>query len=393
MTIKRRYCRGMSDGTPGPASGNGIDGVELGPRRRDHGDQFFSAPSDAPRVRWRTDLLSAGFIAALLFFLVLVAGEGSSFDANVLRFVGDLPGWVLWLGQAAYTVGVCYGFGLLIGVGLLAHDRLELLRDMVLAALLSIAVTVLLTQLINDRWPEFAFLDLNPTRHTFPAFFVSASAAIQAAASPHLTAPVRKIGWTIILMAVGGSVLGGVTTVSDALGGLLVGLLAAAITRYVLGTTAGLPSTNRISGGLADLNVHTTDLHYLDEQPPTSILLIGTSADGIPLFVSVLGRDSWNARRWTRWWKAAWYQPQGAQGGSDRRQQFEHEALAMVLSRQRGVSVPTLVARVGQTTLEDRDPGCRTSRSHPLGRRSRGGRRRPAQHDMGSASTSFTMLV
>ena len=75
------------------------------------------------------------------------------------------------------------------------------------------------------------------------------------------------------------------TTVSDALGGLLVGLLAAAITRYVLGTTAGLPSTNRISGGLADLNVHTTDLHYLDEQPPTSILLIGTSADGIPLFV------------------------------------------------------------------------------------------------------------
>ena len=244
------------------------------------GSRSSPLPSDAPRVRWRTDLFSAGFIAALLCFLILVAGEGSSFDTNVLQFVGDLPDWVLWLGQAAYTVGVCYGFGLLIGVGFVARGRLNLVRDMFLASLLSITVTVMLTRLIDNRWPEFAFFDLNATRETFPAFFVSTLVAIQAAASPHLTAPVRKIGWTIVLAAVAGSVVGGVTTVSDALGGLLVGLFAAAIIRYALGTTAGLPSTNRIGAGLADLGVDTTDLNYVGEQPMASLLLQGTAPTG-----------------------------------------------------------------------------------------------------------------
>ena len=103
-----------------------------------HGIQVFSAPSDAPRVRWRTDLISAGFTSALLIFLIIVAGEGSSFDDNTLAFVGDLPGWLLWLGQAAYIVGVLYAFGLLIGVGFVARGRLELLRDMLLAAVLAV---------------------------------------------------------------------------------------------------------------------------------------------------------------------------------------------------------------------------------------------------------------
>ncbi|MDX2378241.1 MAG: lysylphosphatidylglycerol synthase transmembrane domain-containing protein, partial [Acidimicrobiia bacterium] len=258
----------------------------------------------------------------------------------------------LWLGQAAYVVGVVYAFGLFIGVGIFAKDRLELLRDLLLAAVLAVVAVVLLSQWLDDRWPELAFFDLDQTRETFPAFFVTTSVAIQAAASPHLTAPMRKIGWTFILAAVGASVLGGVTTVSDALGGLLVGLIAAALVRYALGTSAGLPSTNRIRSGLADLGVEMTDLEYTGEQPAGSIVLTGTSSDGIKLFVGGLGRDSWNTRRWTRLWKSAWYQDQGAQYGSDRRQQVEHEALAMLLADQSGAPVPELVT-VGMTARDD----------------------------------------
>jgi uncharacterized protein (TIRG00374 family) len=317
-----------------------------------HGIQVFSAPSDAPRVRWRTDLISAGFNSALLIFLIIVAGAGSSLDQNVLGFVGDLPGWLLWLGQTAYVVGVLYAFGLLIGVGIFARGRLELLRDMVLAAVLAVVIILVLTQWLDSRWPEFAFFDLQQTRDTFPAFFVTTSAAIQAAASPHLTAPMRKIGWTMIAVAVAASVFGGVTTVSDAIGGLLVGLIAAALIRYVFGTSAGLPSTNRIRAGLGDLGVQVDELRYTDNQPAGSVVLTGTSHDGTPLFVSGLGRDSWGTRRWTRIWRAAWYQDQGAQYGSDRRQQVEHESLVMLLADQAGVSVPGLVT-VGMTDRDD----------------------------------------
>ena len=186
------------------------------------GVQVFAAPSDAPRVRWRTDLISAGFTTAVLAFLIIVAGQGSSFDRNTLEFIGDLPGWLLWLGQVAYVVGVVYSFGLLIGVGVFARGRLELLRDMVLAAGLAVVAVLVLTWWLDSRWPEFAFFDLQQPRETFPAFFVTTATAVQAAASPHLTAPMRKIGWTFISAAAIASVLGGVTTVSDATGAVLV---------------------------------------------------------------------------------------------------------------------------------------------------------------------------
>ena len=320
--------------------------------RPHEGIQIFSAPSDAPRVRWRTDLISAGFTAALLFFLILVAGEGSSLDRNTLEFVGDLPGWLLWLGQAAYAVGVMYSFGLLIGVAFFARHRLELLRDMVLAAVLAVVIVLLLTWWLDNRWPEFAFFDLQQTRDTFPAFFVTTATAIQAAAAPHLTAPMRKIGWTFISAAAIASVFGGVTTVSDATGAVLVGLIAAALIRYVFGTSAGLPSTNRIKAGLADLGVSVGELRYGDEQPVGAVVLVGASPDGAPLFVGGLGRDAWSTRRWTRLWREAWFQDQGAQYGSDRRQQVEHEALVMLLAHQGGVSVPGLLA-VGTTDTGD----------------------------------------
>jgi uncharacterized protein (TIRG00374 family) len=319
---------------------------------RHHGVQVFAAPSDAPRVRWKTDLIAAGSAAVLGLLLIVIAGDGSTFDDLTLDFAGGLPSWLLWLCQAAYGMGVLYGIGLLIGVGLFARGRLEVFRDMVLAALLSVAIVVGLTQLIDGRWPEFALFDLDQTRNTFPAFFVTTATAIQAAASPWLTAPMRKIGWAFVLGAVMASVLGTVTTFSDALGGLLVGLFAAAITRYVFGTSAGLPSTTRVRLGLADLGVEMDTLTYFHKQPEDSNVLVGDSTDGRSLFVTLLGRDSWSSRRWTRWWKRAWYQDHEAQYGSDRRQQVEHESLALLLAQQHGVSVPALVA-VGMTSFDD----------------------------------------
>ena len=124
---------------------------------------------------------------------------------------------------------------------------------MVLAVVFAAVVVLVLTRFIDERWPEFAFFELDETANTFPAFFVTAAAATQASASPFLSAPMRKIGWTAILLAAFAAVFGSVAEVSDVAGGLLVGLFAAAIVRYIFGTTAGLPSTSRVKAGLVDL--------------------------------------------------------------------------------------------------------------------------------------------
>ena len=148
-----------------------------------HGFHVFSAPSDAPRVRWKTDLISAGFTATMTLVLILVAGQRSDVDETALDWVGALPGWLLWLAQAAYVVGVLYGLGLLIGVGLFAKGRWEVLRDMLLAAVFAVVIALVLTAFVDERWPEFAFFDLDKTRYTFPAIIVTTAAATQAAAS------------------------------------------------------------------------------------------------------------------------------------------------------------------------------------------------------------------
>jgi len=322
------------------------------PRLRSHGVQVFSAPSDAPRVRWSTDLVSAGFNTGLLVFLIVVAGEGSTLDRATLEFTVQLPGWLLWICQAIYVVGVLYAFALLTGIGLFARGRLELLRDMLLAGLLAVAAVLLLTRFIDERWPEFAFFELDTTAETFPAIFITTGAAIQAAASPHLTAPLRKIGWTFLLGAAIAAVFGGVTTVSDAVGGLLVGLVSAALIRYAFGTTAGLPSRGRVADGLGDLGLDVRDLAYVDDQPVVATVMTATTTDGSPVLVLVLGRDSWTTRRWTRLWRFAWYHDEGNQHGSDRRQEVEHEALTMLLADRAGVAVPGLVL-VGMSARDD----------------------------------------
>ena len=99
----------------------------------------------------------------------------------------------------------------------------------------------------------------------------------------------RKLGWTIILAATAASILGGVTTFSDAVGALLVALFAAAITRYTFGTSAGLPSTGRVRAGLVDLGLQVESLSYFDPDLPGSVVLSGTTTDGEAVRISVLG--------------------------------------------------------------------------------------------------------
>ena len=134
--------------------------------------------------------------------------------------------------------------------------------------------------------------------------------------------------------------------------GVLVGLIAAAVVRYLLGTSTGLPSTDRLRDGLADLGIQMNRLTYLREQPLAALVLSGVTSDGRNVFVYGLGRDAWSARRQSRLWRRAWYQNDDAQFGSDRRQQIEHESLAMLLADRAGVSVPDLVT-VGMTRTDD----------------------------------------
>lgn len=315
--------------------------------------EVFSAPSDAPRVRRINDLVGAVGAAVALLVVALVAWDGAAFDAGWAALVASLPGLVGWAAQVVYLAAVAYAVALLVvAVAVLARHRGELVRDLVAAAALAVAAVVALSRWFDHRWPDLALLQLDRTATTFPALFVAAAVAVHAAAAPHLVAPLRASAGRLVLAGAVASTVSGLTQPTDVLGAVLVGLLAAAVVRYALGTTAGLPSMERVRSGLAELGVAVGDLRLRDQQPTASTVLEATGPDGTPLLVRVLGRDAWAAGRWARRWRFAWYQDDGSQHASTRREQVEHEALAMVLGSRAGVRLPELVA-VGASAEQD----------------------------------------
>jgi len=321
-------------------------------RRPTSTHDFFAEPSDQPRVRRSADAALAIAGGALLVILAIVARGGTAVDQAWVTFVVHLPAWLVWLGQAAYLVSIAAACGLLIGIAIWARRRLELLLDLVLAALLAVVAAGALSRWVDGRWPAVALTDLDHTRTTYPAFVITAIVAVQAAAAPHLSAPVRRVGWGIALGGAAGAILGGIYQLNDVAGAILVGLVAAAVIRFVFGTSAGVPSLARVRAALSDLGVGLSEIAYHDVQPANSTLLDGTMDNGVSVYVRVLDRDSWRNSRWARAWQSAWYQDTGAQYGSTRRQQVEHEALAGVLAAKAGVDVLDLVA-VGQTASDD----------------------------------------
>lgn len=316
------------------------------------GIRVFATASGAPRVRRSTDAASVVALTILVVFLVAVVARGTAFDDAWADVVPLLPGWVRWLSQVAYVVGVTYVAVLVLGVALFARGRLELVRDLLLSAALAIATALVLTGLVDDRWPAASLTDLDQTATTFPAFLLTAVVAVQSAAGPHLSLPTRRFGWWTVLGAAIGAVTGGVAQPADTVGAVAVGLLSAAVIRLTMGTSAGVPSLGRVRDGLAELGVQIDDLRYADEQPTGYSAAEGTTSAGDPVMIRVVGRDAWASRRWSRAWRFAWYQDDGSQLGSTRREQVEHEALVGLVARGAGVSVSELVA-VGMSSSED----------------------------------------
>ena len=291
-------------------------------------------------------------MAGLLVILTLVARKGPAFDDHWSALAAGLPGWVLWVAQAVHVSTVASAAALILGVALVARGRWELARDLVLAGLLSTVLAGALTQLVDGRWPDLSFVISGDPATTYPAFFVAVVTAIQAAAAPHLSAPLRHLGWGLVAAGAVGSLAGNVSQPSDVVAAVLVGLVAADLIRLTLGTTAGLPSVERVREGLADIGVAMVDVAYADLQPIGSAILTGTTSAGTPAHIRVLGRDAWDARRWAQMWRFAWYEEDGPQQGHSRREQVEHEALTLLIAQRAGVNVPELLG-VGLTSQED----------------------------------------
>jgi uncharacterized membrane protein YbhN (UPF0104 family) len=322
------------------------------PLHRLTGLRFFSSQADAPRVRRPTDvmLLVLGLLTVLA--AALVAPGPTSLDNALTALIAELPGFASWAWDACYLVLALWAC-LLVGASLLRPGRRGLLLDYLIASGLSFAIAAAASLASGSTWSETwrAFTSAEPPS-VYLAMRLAVVTAVIITASPHVTRPLRWSGRVVIVLGACAALVLGIAIPVGVLGGLAVGLAAAAMTHLILGSPGGRPSTDQVHDALADLGVDVVDVSDAVVQVPGVALFDADTPDRAELLVKVYGRDAWDGQFLASIWTALWRRGERPRLGAGRLQLVEHEAVATLLAERAGVPVLPVVA-VGRSVDGD----------------------------------------
>jgi glycosyltransferase 2 family protein len=162
-------------------------------------------------------------------------------------------------------------------------------------------------------------------------------------AEPHVTRPLRRLMLLVIWVASVGALAAGDAQVVDVLGGIALAGALAALVNLVLGSPAGTPSPSQVQAALESRGVPVHDLAPAGRQIWGEARFTAVAGDGTPLSVAVIGRDTTDARLFSKLWRTVWYRDAGARVALTRAGQVEHQAFVLLLAGDRGVPVPRVV--------------------------------------------------
>lgn len=280
--------------------------------------------------------------------------------AQLLRALPDLLDLV-W--QLAADLLIVLALALLVTA--LVRRRLAVARDIALAAVLAVAVSEVAGRIVAGSWPDAwdAMRAAGPPPW-FPAMRIALPAAMIVTASPHVTAPMRRIGGWVIGAAMVGLVALGASTPLGVLAGLFLAAAAGATVHLVFGSSAGRPGLGVVRDALDDLGIDVVSLAPASRQESGMFLVAGTEADGTALAVKVYGRDAHDAAVLSTMWRTVWYRDAVAPLRVGRARQVEYEALVTLLAAQAGVVTDTVVS--ASETIENDAVLVLRTRGRPL---------------------------
>ncbi len=306
---------------------------------------WSSAPDD-PRLRRPTDIL------LLLGTTLLAVGIGVTLRARPpatstppgTTSISDI---VTWTADTVYALVAVWALVLLL-LPLFARGRRRLLLDYVLGSALALLAGLLVSRPSGSGWTDtlhrMVTADPQPVDVVGP---MAVATAIVVIASPHITRPLR---WTGRLLVLVGAIAAVALDVTHVLGGLtliIVGVLAASLTHLILGTPSGHPTADQVAVSLPDVGVDVDDLVLADRQPPGASRFLGTTGTGLPVVVTVYGRDAWDDQLVGSVWTALTIRGESVDVFGGRRRRVEHEALVTLLAERAGVPVlPVVTAGV-----------------------------------------------
>jgi uncharacterized membrane protein YbhN (UPF0104 family)/tRNA A-37 threonylcarbamoyl transferase component Bud32 len=286
-----------------------------------------------------------------------VARPPAGLERRFMVFVvNGVPSGLVGLWRLLIVALLVWAAALLLVTALVR--RWAVLRDLVLAAGLALAVSLLVARLVLASWPPLwdSVWAVAPAGY-FPPLSMAVPVAIIFTTSPHLSAPARRVGRWLMVLALVATVAHDSAAPTGVVAALLVGAASAAVLHLVFGSCRGRPSLPDVAEALSDLGVSADELGAAERQREGQFIVraVGASvAGGSPqrLLVKVYGRDAQDTQLVTATWRKIWYREAGAPQSVGRRAQVEHEAFLTLLAAQGGVRTQSVVT-AGVTAHDD----------------------------------------
>ena len=312
--------------------------------------RLFAAAADEPRARRATDLIVA--VAALLGLGLLAASAEpqAAIERAVISFVRSFP-------EAAdgvwrILVDLLVLAALVVVAATVVRRRWAVLRDVVLALVVTLVGALLVGRVVRGNWPAgWDWLRDTGPGAWFPSVRVALPAAVVLAAGPQLTRPARRLLRWLLALGVGGAILLGAATPTAAIGGWLVASVGASLVHLVFGSCSGRPSLDEVAFALEGLGLPIGSIGVAARQTAGTFLVEALDANGAPLLVRVYGRDAYDTQLLTTAWRTLWFREAGSPSAVGRVRQVEHEAFLTLLARQAGALTQEVVAAA--TTASD----------------------------------------
>jgi membrane-associated phospholipid phosphatase/uncharacterized membrane protein YbhN (UPF0104 family) len=313
-----------------------------------------AAPAAGDVQRSPVDLVRVGLGLAVLGVGVLLAqrGELSTFERDVFRLVNDLPGivapavWVVM--QLGNVVSV-----VVVAAAAAAARRWRAARDVLVSGVLAYVAASVVKGLVGRErpagFPVGAVLrDGTVSGIGFVSGHAAVAAAMAAAAAPYLGRRGRRIVWALAWTVALARVYVGAHLPLDVVGGVATGWAVGALVHWVLGVPDWRPDPRWVERLLERSGLPVTGLRVADVRARSSHPFEAADASGRRVYVKVLDPDRFERDRLYRLYRVLAVRdlkdddamaPLGAQA--------EHEAVAAMTARQRGVRAPAVLLARG----------------------------------------------
>jgi glycosyltransferase 2 family protein len=310
-------------------------------------------PGHRPVQRHPVDLVrvALGLAVLGLGFLVAQRGELPVFERDVFQLVNDLPPTVFPLVWVVMQLGNVVAVPVLAAVAA-ATRRLRMARDILVSGVLAYFAADLVKSVVQRERPGGFAVEVNfPEGPVSGLGFVSGHSAVAAALAtavvPYLTRRGRRVAWALAWTVGLARIYVGAHLPLDVIGGLGLGWAIGSLVHWVFGVPRREVSTARVGDLLDRFGLPVRELRPASVHARSSHPFEGLDGRGRRLYVKFLEPD-----RYERDWLYRLWRLVAARDIKDRDavaplgQQAEHEAVAAMIARERGVSVArVLLAR------------------------------------------------